>query len=304
MKTYVFDIDGTICTNTNGDYQNARPYIERINFINKLHDEGNIIKYFTARGSTTGVDWRKLTEIQLKEWNAHYHELILGKPYGDLFIDDKGYNCDRWIFPSGDNIKQENQNSFNFELRNSIQNHIEVMTKISSDNFINSQINKLCDEVKKVFAQKGKIIFAGNGGSFSDSQHLAAEFVCRFKNNRSPLGAISLGTNSSNLTAIGNDYGFDNIFSREFRAIANPEDLLVALSTSGNSKNIINLIEESVRLGIPFFILSGKTGGKLSVYKERVLRVPSEDTAIIQQAHIIIGHHICSQTESKYIITK
>ena len=143
MKTYVFDIDGTICTNTNGDYENARPFIERINFINKLHDEGNIIKYFTARGSTTGIDWRKLTEIQLKEWNAHYHELILGKPDGDLFIDDKGYNCDRWIFPLGENIQQEYKKSFNFEFRNLIQNHIEVMTKICSDNFINSQINQL-----------------------------------------------------------------------------------------------------------------------------------------------------------------
>jgi len=304
MKTYVFDIDGTICTNTNGDYKNAKPYIERIHFINKLYDDGNIIKYFTARGSTTGIDWRKLTVKQLKEWKAQYHELILGKPDGDLFIDDKGFNCERWIFPLGGNMKQEDPNSFNFELRKLIQNHIEVMTKIGSDNFINSQINQLCNEVNKVFEQKGKIIFAGNGGSFSDSQHLAAEFVCRFKNNRSPLGAISLGTNSSNLTAIGNDYGFDHIFSRELRAIANPEDILVALSTSGNSENIINLIEEAVRLGIPFFILSGENGGKLSVYQERVIRVPSADTAIIQQAHIIIGHHICSQTESKYIITK
>ena len=149
MKTYVFDIDGTICTNTNGDYKNAKPYIERIHFINKLYDDGNVIKYFTARGSTTGIDWRKLTAKQLKEWNAQYHELILGKPDGDLFIDDKGVNCERWIFPLGGNMKKEDPNSFNFELRKLIQNHIEVMTKIGSDNFINSQINQLINYVMK-----------------------------------------------------------------------------------------------------------------------------------------------------------
>ncbi len=97
VKTYCFDIDGTICTNTDGDYEKAEPFISRIEQINKLFRDGNRIIYFTARGSTTGVNWEKLTESQLMSWGALYHDLILGKPYADHYIDDKSIDLFDWF---------------------------------------------------------------------------------------------------------------------------------------------------------------------------------------------------------------
>ena len=94
--TYVFDIDGTICTNTNGDYENAEPYFNRIKFVNEIYEKGNKIKFFTARGSGTGIDWHEITKSQLKKWDVKYHELIMGKPEGDIFIDDKAFNSESW----------------------------------------------------------------------------------------------------------------------------------------------------------------------------------------------------------------
>ena len=300
MKTFVFDIDGTICTNTNGKYELATPYEERIKFINNLHIKGNVIKYFTARGSTTGICWRELTEKQLKDWGALYHELILGKPQADLYIDDKAFNCNNWVFPS---IKKDESSvscQKNFSFKEPILNHIEILNKILTDEFISNKVNKLCSKIKETFSSNGKVIFAGNGGSFADSQHLSAEFVCKFKKNRETLPAITLGTNSSNLTAIGNDFGFENIFSRELSAIANKNDFLIAITTSGNSPNINNLVEKAIELGIEFFILTGNTGGRLSKYEDLCIKVPSEDTALVQQAHIILGHIICENSEAEF----
>lgn len=93
---YCFDIDGTLCTKTDGAYELAEPFDDRIAVVNCLHQEGHIIKLFTARGSTTGIDWRTLTEIQLETWNVSYHELIMGKPEADIFIDDKAINSEHW----------------------------------------------------------------------------------------------------------------------------------------------------------------------------------------------------------------
>ncbi|WP_320664837.1 SIS domain-containing protein [Prochlorococcus sp. MIT 1223] len=299
MKTYIFDIDGTICSNTNGEYQLAEPYKERIDFINKLYNEGNTIKYFTARGSTTGINWYELTENQLLGWGALHHELILNKPDGDIYIDDKAFNCNQWLFPSQNTPNNNSENKSFF--KGYIQNHIEVMNKLLTDQIINKQIDSLCLKIKETFKKGGKLIFAGNGGSFSDSQHLVAEFVCRFSTDRIPLPAIALGTNSSNLTAIGNDYGFEYVFSRELESLGNHNDLLIAFTTSGNSENIVNLIEKAKSIKIPFYILTGQSGGKLSRYRESTIKAPSEETAIIQQIHIVLGHIICQNVEIPYI---
>lgn len=298
MKTYVFDIDGTICNNTFGQYENAKPFLERINFINNLFKKGNRIKYFTARGSSTGLDWRQLTENQLKEWGALYHDLILKKPEGDIYIDDKAHNSEKWLFP-GKNISPYLKDDEFF--KDSILDQIDILNKIIIDEEIFNQINLICLKIKNCLLKNGKIIFAGNGGSFSDSQHLAAEFVCKFHKDRKPLPAIALGTNSSNLTAIGNDYGFDHVFSREIEAIGKKEDLLLAFSTSGNSQNIYNLIKKSESLKIPFYIFSGKSGGKLSGYNDLVIKIPSTETAIIQQLHILLGHIICKKVEIPFL---
>ena len=237
----------------------------------------------------------------LKSWGALYHDLLLGKPEGDIYIDDKGFNCNQWIFPDKQNNLTKNINRENFVFKEIILEHFEVLNKLISDEDFIDQLYKICEEIKTTFDSNGKLILAGNGGSFADSQHIAAEFVCKFRNNRRPLPAISLGTNSSNLTAIGNDFGFEDIFSREFIAIANKSDLLIAITTSGNSENIIRLIFEAESKGIPFFILSGHNGGKLNKYKNKIIKVPSKNTAIIQQIHILLGHIICMNTESKYL---
>ena len=125
MKTFVFDIDGTICTDTKGEYELAVPFKERIDFVNNLYRQGNRIKYFTARGSTTNIDWRELTSQQLKKWGALHHELILGKPFGDIYIDDKAFNCNDWIFPQKKYSEQIEIDLFQKEFFKHLQNHNE-----------------------------------------------------------------------------------------------------------------------------------------------------------------------------------
>ena len=301
MKTFVFDIDGTICTNTFGKYELAQPFKERISYINELYEDGNVIKYFTARGSTTGIDWYELTKSQLEQWGALHHKLILNKPEGDIYIDDKGFNSEYWKFPSANNHPISRKHDHSLLIKEPISNQIKVLNDILIDKRFVNGLQKISNKIKNTFNKGGKIIFAGNGGSFSDAQHITAEFVCKFATDRNPLPAITLGTNSSNLTAIGNDYGFEYIFSRELKAIGKKDDLVITFTTSGKSKNIISLIEKADSLGIPFFILTGKTGGDLSKYEDYLIKVPSEDTGTIQQIHILIGHIICKNAEIPFL---
>jgi len=143
-----------------------------------------------------------------------------------------------------------------------------------------------------------KVIFAGNGGSFADSIHLTAEFVSKFNFDRKPLSAIALGANNSIITSIGNDYSFEDIFSRELDALAREGDLLIAISTSGNSKNIIKVIEKAQAKGITVYCLTGEKGGAVSKIC-KCLKVPSNTTARIQEVHITIGHIICEIVEDQ-----
>ena len=298
MKTYVIDIDGTICTNTFGEYKKAEPFYDRIAYINKLFSEGNIIKFFTARGSSTKIDWTELTKKQLSNWKVNYHELIMGKPEGDIFIDDKAFNSEKWIW-------NKNTTKPNEALEDTINNFFkksnDTLEKVFFDKDIIQEILKVSRLIKNTFKIKGRVFIAGNGGSFSDAQHIAAEFVCKYKTDRLPLPAVALGTNSSNLTAIGNDYGFEYIFSRELQSLASKNDFLIAISTSGNSKNIINLVMKAKEIGLKFIILTGLNGGKLGEFSQNCLFVPSEETAIIQQMHISILHLIVEISEKEFI---
>lgn len=302
MKTYVIDIDGTICTNTYGDYENCVPFYDRISYVNYLYGQGNKIKFFTARGSGTGIDWEEITRKQLNDWNVSFHELILGKPEGDIFIDDKAFNSEAWDWKYKSDNKDKNTNKLIKEIDNLLLTQLETIKKILFDDKFKEILLDISQDIKKSFENSGKVIFAGNGGSFSDSQHLAAEFISRFTSDRVPLPALALATNSSNLTAIGNDYGFENIFSRELKAIGNKNDTLIALTTSGNSQNIIKLINEAEKLSINYYVLTGQSGGALFKKNKRCLRVPSESTAIIQQIHITIGHLIVGLAEKEFIL--
>ena len=145
----------------------------------------------------------------------------------------------------------------------------------------------------------GKIHFCGNGGSAADAQHLAAELSGRFYFDRPPLNAEALHCNTSYLTAVGNDYGYDLIFSRLLQGTAKKGDVIVGISTSGNSQNIINAFEEAKVMGVSIIAMTGETGGKMKDYADILLNVPSKDTPRIQESHIMIGHIICELVETE-----
>lgn len=183
-------------------------------------------------------------------------------------------------------------------------NMIEEILKehiITSKSLLNNidEIDRICKLALATIESGGKIILCGNGGSASDASHIAAEFVGKFEIDRKSLPAISLSNDMSTITAISNDYGFEDIFSRQIQALGNINDLLIPISTSGNSKNIIKAIRTANELGIKSFVLSGKDGGKISELKCNIIKIQSFNTARIQEMHILIGHIICKFVEQK-----
>jgi len=157
---------------------------------------------------------------------------------------------------------------------------------------------KLCNKAKKAIKEKKKIIFFGNGGSASDAQHLATELTVRYKKNRKAISAISLATDTSALTAIGNDFGFDYIFSRQLEALGNKGDISIAITTSGNSQNLIEASKIAKKKGILFYVFSGNNGGKLKKYTKNLIIIPSKITSQIQVTEIFLGQILCDYLES------
>jgi D-sedoheptulose 7-phosphate isomerase len=145
----------------------------------------------------------------------------------------------------------------------------------------------------------GKLMLCGNGGSAADSQHLAAEFTGRFIKDRPPIAAVALSTDTSALTCIGNDYSFNDIFARQVQALGKAGDCLIAISTSGNSGNVLAAVAAAKSLGISTIGLLGRDGGKLKAQCDLAIVVPSQVTARIQEAHILIGHSLCGAVELK-----
>lgn len=160
------------------------------------------------------------------------------------------------------------------------------------------QIAILAERLKACLDAGGKIVLMGNGGSAADSQHIAAELVGRFKRERGGLAALALTTDTSILTSVGNDYGFEHVFSRQVGALCGPNDVLVGISTSGNSGNVIRAIEEGKRLGLYTVGLLGGSGGRLAEMCDFALVAPSADTPRIQEIHILIGHILCELLEA------
>ncbi len=181
-----------------------------------------------------------------------------------------------------------------------IEDSIVAKQKLRQDTGLVAQLARLAQDCHDSLKRGGKIIFAGNGGSFADAQHLSAEFVSRFKFDRAPLASLALATNSSAISAIGNDYGYDQVFSRELEAIARPGDVFIPITTSGNSPNVLEAIEVARRLELRTVCLTGETGGAAKEVCECLL-MPSRETARIQECHILVGHIICGLVENMYL---
>lgn len=176
-----------------------------------------------------------------------------------------------------------------------LQESKEVKTETVSLNF--TSIEKAVLAITEAMKKGNKLIIFGNGGSAADSQHIAAEFVGRFQKERRALPAIALTTNSSILTALGNDYDYGIIFARQLEALAKPGDVVLGISTSGNSKNVIAGIQKAKELGLTYITLTGNYGGKLFAMGGINIDVPSTNTARIQESHIFIYHAICGAVE-------
>lgn len=185
------------------------------------------------------------------------------------------------------------------EIRRQVEASISAKQAMLRDDGLLCQIEQLAQICLKSLKSGGKVIFAGNGGSFADAQHLSAEFTSRFLFDRAPLASLALGTNNSAISAIGNDYGYEQVFAREFQAIAKPGDVFIPITTSGNSPNILASVEIAAKLGVSTVGLTGQTGGRLKQLCECIC-VPSAETARIQECHILIGHILCGVVESCY----
>jgi D-sedoheptulose 7-phosphate isomerase len=180
----------------------------------------------------------------------------------------------------------------------SFENHIKTIKE--SKKILRKEIKKVAKLFIETINSSNKIILCGNGGSASDAQHIAAELTGRFQTERIGLNAIAITTDTSAITAIANDYGFEYIFSRQLEAIGKKGDLLVAISTSGNSKSIINSVQKAKEIGINSIALSGKDGGELAKICKKSIIIPSNNTARIQETHILIGHIICNIIDEEF----
>lgn len=178
-----------------------------------------------------------------------------------------------------------------------IKRSYEVKQSIYNNKKIIDLIQKISRKAIEVYHNNNKILIAGNGGSAADAQHIAGEFASKFYFDRPGLAAIALTTDSSILTAIGNDYGYEYLFARQVQANACDGDMFIGISTSGNSKNIIEAIKECRKRGVYTVGLTGKSGGKMVDLCDDCIKVPSSETPRIQESHILLGHILCSVVE-------
>lgn len=185
-------------------------------------------------------------------------------------------------------------------IREFIRASIEVKKILLEDDLLLATVGNVVDVITASLKREGRIYFCGNGGSAADAQHLAAEFSGRFYKDRLALPAEALHCNTSYLTAVANDYSFDVVYSRLIDGIGRKGDVLVGLSTSGNSANIVRAFESAKTIGMTTVGFTGLTGGALKAVSDYLLNMPSADTPRIQETHILVGHIICQLVEEKY----
>ena len=186
------------------------------------------------------------------------------------------------------------------KIKNIIQASIEVKQQLLKDEALLQNVAAVVDEIVAAFKRSNRVYFCGNGGSAADAQHLAAEFSGRFYTDRKALPAEALHCNTSYLTAVANDYSYDVVYARLIDGIGNNGDVLVGLSTSGNSVNIVKAFEVARSKGITTVGFTGAGGGTMKTNVDYLLNVPSTDTPRIQESHILLGHIVCQLVEEKY----
>jgi D-sedoheptulose 7-phosphate isomerase len=185
-------------------------------------------------------------------------------------------------------------------MHQTIQQHLEALHRLQTL-FFESQGERLIQcagLISQAFWRGNKLLLMGNGGSAADAQHIAAEFVNRFLIDRSPLPALALSTDTSVITSIGNDFGFDRVFEKQIQALGQAGDMLIAISTSGSSPNILRGLQAAKSGGILTLALTGHDGGEMVQWSDYALIVPSTETPLIQETHIVIGHLLCAMVEA------
>jgi D-sedoheptulose 7-phosphate isomerase len=185
------------------------------------------------------------------------------------------------------------------KINRALQNSIAVKQHIMKDSLLTRALDQTVREMILAYQSDHKVLFCGNGGSAADAQHLAAELSGRYYFDRKPLYAEALHVNTSHVTAVGNDYSFEEIFSRLVEAKGRPGDVLIAISTSGNSPNIIKAVETANATRMVTVGMTGSTGGRMKALCKYLLNVPSTDTPRIQEAHILMGHILCELVEDE-----
>lgn len=185
------------------------------------------------------------------------------------------------------------------KIKSIITSSIHTKQLLLNDPVLMGTIEKVTEVVAAAFSAGNKVLFCGNGGSAADAQHLAAEFSGRFYTDRDPLPSEALHCNSSYITAVANDYGYDVVYSRIVKGMGKRGDVLIGLSTSGNSVNIMKAMEQAAEIGMINVVLTGESGGKLRNMCDYLINVPSSDTPRIQESHIMIGHIICELVEKE-----
>ncbi len=187
--------------------------------------------------------------------------------------------------------------SMRSEIAKKLEESAQVKRAIAESKI--SEIERMVNLIITAYRTGGKVVLFGNGGSAADAQHLAGEFVGRFKLERQALPAIALTTDTSILTAIANDYGYETVFSRQVEALVNEKDVVIGISTSGNSPNVLKAIKTAKKKGAKTIGLTGGDGGKLAEVADLVLTVPSDNFSRVQEAHITIGHIVCELVEKE-----
>jgi D-sedoheptulose 7-phosphate isomerase len=184
-------------------------------------------------------------------------------------------------------------------IKRNISDSIATKENLLQDNLIIDTIVEISNLIIKAFKNGNKLLFCGNGGSAADAQHLAAEFSGRYYLNRPPLHAEALHTDTSFMTAVANDFSFDEVYARLIEGIGKKGDVLIGMSTSGNSKNIVRALEQAKKQNITIIGFTGAKGGEINSYCDLMIHIPSNDTPRIQESHLMLGHAICELVEKE-----